>query len=113
MDFGDFEKQVRGAARAANPAVTQAARAGVSAAIQVAPAYQTAAVAAAGIFAPPAAPLIAALPPDVVLAVGAAPATFGLSLLILAPELRPDRKGAEIDYANLGFIAATQALKGQ
>ena len=100
MDFGAFRK-----------AVTQAARETTAAVQTVAPAYKAGSIAAASVVAPWVVPFIAALPADVDLAIGLAYPTGGASLFLLAPEFRPGGKGAEIDYAKLGELAATAYLK--
>lgn len=100
MDFGAFRK-----------AVTQAARETVVVATAVAPAYKAGAVTVSGVVAPWVTPFIAALPADVNLAIGLAPATTGASLFLLVPEFRPGGRGAEIDYTKLGELAAAAYLK--
>ena len=100
MDFRDFEKAVKGAAREVAPA-----------ALAVAPVYKVGVLGVASYYATPAVPFLAVVPADVLMAVGMAPVTGGFSLFLLDPEVRPDHKTPDVDYARLGELAAVAAIQ--
>lgn len=98
MDFDRFRKAV--------------ARQTVDIAQAVAPANKAVSVGVANVYAPWAAPFLAMIPPDTLLATNYA---VGGPWLLAIPEYREsvERELGEIDYMKLGEMAAIAYLKGR
>ena len=98
MDFDKFRKAV--------------ARETVDIAQRVAPANKAVSVGVATVYAPWAAPFLALVPPDTLLATNYA---IGGPWLLAIPEYRRsvEREQGEIDYTKLGEMAALAYLKGR